>query len=79
MFKHAKKISVHSDMPNVETTMLKGQPDVVDEITTSDGIVHIERMDKHSYYCRIGQNVFKISSANPRKGPGITIKSAYLI
>lgn len=63
--------------PSVTVTPLKGQPGVIDEIMTSDGTVHIERLDKHRYWCRIGESEFYFQSANPKKGPGVVISAQH--
>ena len=55
----------------VEITPLKGRPGVVDEIKLGSA-VHIERMGKHLYWCRIGDAQFHIRTA-ARRGPGIEI------
>ena len=54
-----------------QTIMLKGAPDVIDTLIIDD--LFIERMDKHSYYFRVGERIFYFS--NPAKrGPGIELK-----
>ena len=58
-------------MKAVKITPLKGRPGVVDEIKLG-GAVHIEREDKHQYWCRIGDAEFHIRTA-ARRGPGIEI------
>ena len=64
------------EWPEPAVTPLKGQPDVVDEITWGKGFnsVHLERMDKHYYFLRVGQKPFSLKSA-VFKGPGIVVRS----
>ena len=52
---------------------LKGQPDVIDTVFTPE--VFIERMDKHTYFVRIGEKEFKFENPS-KKGPGIVFKEA---
>ena len=61
-------------MKNFKITPLKGQPAVVDEVT-ADKIesIHIERMNKHLYYVRIGDEVFHFRTA-AKRGPGIILE-----
>ena len=57
--------------PDLHITPLRGSPDVIDEITHGT-LIHIERMDEHGYFFRLGDAVFSIRSA-ARHGAGVEI------
>ena len=56
---------------DLHVTPLRGSPCVIDEITHGT-LLHIERMDKHGYFFRLGDAVFSIRSA-ARHGAGVEI------
>lgn len=60
-------------MGDLKITPLKGDPQTIDEVAGECDTVHIERMNKHRYFVRLGDEAFEFVSANPAKGPGIRL------
>ena len=66
----------------MNTTLLRGSDDVLSEITVagrSPRVIAIERLHKHAYQCRIGEDpfLFRTPRSNPRqppRGPGLALR-----
>lgn len=66
----------------MNTTLLRGSDHVLSEITVAEHApraIAIERVDKHAYRCRIGEDrfLFRTPRSDPRqppRGPGLALR-----
>lgn len=66
----------------MNTTLLRGSHDVLSEITVAEDSprpIAIERLHKHAYHCRIGEDrfLFRTPRSNPKqppRGPGLALR-----